>query len=184
MQIEELIATRRTVHEFAAAPIPDGAVDRSLAAAHWAPNHKLTWPWRFTKVGPKARAQLIEIGIALKSAKRQLPPEMVKKLRAKLGNPAELVVVSQMRSEDGFRSREDYGAVACAIQNMTLSLWSEGISTKWGTGGITRHDKTYALLGIDGNTEEIVGFIWIGHPVRPSKAPQRPPLADVIREVP
>lgn len=185
MDIQTLIATRRTAHQYAPEAIDPAAVQRALTAAQWAPNHKLTWPWRFIVVGPETRAELTEIGLALKlAANPSMGPDQVAKVRAKLSNPAALVVACQVRTDDTFRQREDYASIAMAIQNMHLSLWSEGIYSKWGTGGLTRHPRTYEALGIDGNTLEIVGFVWIGHPIKPPPTPARPPLDDVVREVP
>ncbi len=185
MDTHTLIATRRTVHQYDGRPVDPGSIRRALEAAQWAPNHKLTWPWRFVVVGPATRDTLTAIGIDLKRAANPgMADEMVAKVRAKLAKPAALVVACQVRSTDAFRQREDYASLAMAIQNMHLALWSEGIYSKWGTGGLTRHPRTYQALGIDGNTLEIVGFVWIGYPQKEPPAPTRPPLNEVVREVP
>ena len=94
------------------------------------------------------------------------------RFRDKVGDPPELVVPSQVLTDDDFRRREDYAACACAIQNLMLSLWSEGVTSKWTTGSITRDPMTYEHLGLTPPGEEgheegdqkILGFIWIGYP--------------------
>ena len=41
------IKTRRSVKEYVPTEIPREWIEELLDAAHWAPNHKLTHPWRF-----------------------------------------------------------------------------------------------------------------------------------------
>lgn len=180
MNIQEAILTRRTIQSFRPGEVDRAAIDRALEAAIRAPNHKLTNPWRFTHFGPKARAQIDALGIELKLKGRTPTPEMMERLRAKFEYPAHLIAVSQILDDDDFRRREDYGAVACAIQHICLSLWAEDIGTKWGTGSVTRHEKTYEILGIDPEVEEIVGFVWIGIPADIPSTP-RTELAQVTR---
>lgn len=190
MNIREAILSRKTVHKFSTEPVPEGCVERAVECALRAPNHKLTNPWRFRRVGPKTRAELVRITVEIKRAAcaakgSELKAKSIEKIQAKVGNSAELVIVTQLRNaEDDFRSREDYAATACAIQNLMLSLWSEGVSSKWGTGKPTRHLDSYRAAKIDPEREDIVGFIWIGHPSeQPSKSPRRP-LEDVYFELP
>ena len=57
MSIEEVIKTRRTVHIYEPSELDETLLDAFLEAGHFAPNHKLTWPWRFTVVGPVSQDQ-------------------------------------------------------------------------------------------------------------------------------
>lgn len=161
--IQEVLLGRRTIHFYKSEPLPEGALERALEAGVHAPNHKLTNPWRFTIVGPEVRAALTEVGVQLKCGDGA-DEARVAKVRAKLSVPPVLVVVSQAIDADAFRRREDYAAIACAIQNMSLSLWAEGVGSKWSSGSITRAAQTYELLEIDEQVEEIVGFFWAGFP--------------------
>ncbi len=180
MELRELLLSRRTIHHYEPDPIAEGAIERALEAAIRAPNHKLTNPWRFTRVGPRIRSQLVDLGVELKGRKKELTPKYEAKLREKYGNPAELVVVSQIVDDDPFRRREDYAATACAIENFCLSLWSEGVGSKWSTGSMTRDERTYEMLRIDADAEEIVGFVWAGIPKEIPDTPRRP-VDEVLR---
>jgi nitroreductase len=185
-ELQELIATRKTAQRFEPEPIPEGAVRRALKCAITAPNHKLTNPWRFVRVGEETRAALEELYIELKSEKRELGEDEEKRLRRKVGDPPKLVAVVQELADDDFRRREDYAAVACAVQNLSLSLWSEGIYSKWNTGSLTRQDETYDWLNVDPTSEEIVGFIWIGYirdDYEENPKPPRDPLDEVVERV-
>ncbi|RAL22949.1 nitroreductase [Lujinxingia litoralis] len=181
MDTRTALLTRRTIHDFTTAPLPEGAVERALEAAIRAPNHKLTNPWRFTRVGAATRPLIVEIGLEEKRKKRgELSDAAQATLRKKFGNPPELIVVSQVLDADPHRRREDYAAIACAIQNLHLSLWSEGIGSKWASGAMTHAPDTYKAVGIDPQVEEIVGFVWVGYAEVIPDTPRRP-LAEVVR---
>jgi nitroreductase len=186
MDTFELLTGRRTVHDYAAEQLPSGALTRALTCAIAAPNHRLTEPWRFVIAGQRAREQLVELSVQLKTPPgAEARPELVANTRRKMLTPAALVVVSVVRQADPAVSREDYAAVACAIQNFCLSLWAEGVGSKWSTGGVTSASQAYAILGIDPEREEIVGFVWAGMASgSPTKAKRRLQLADVVRQVP
>jgi nitroreductase len=189
MNLREAILTRRTVQRYTTEPIPKGCIKRALECAVRAPNHKLSNPWRFARVGPKTREQIVDLGIQIKRKKarsknRDLSEAKVEKIRAKLGNSPELIVVSQRLADDPFRRKEDFAAIACAIQNFSLSLWGEGVGSKWATGGVTRHPETYEIADLDADRQEIVGFIWVGHSSRKLIETPRQPIEDVYRELP
>lgn len=173
MNTHEAIRSRRTTHSFTREPVSNEVLERALQAANHAPCHKLTFPWRFTLVGPETRERLAELAVELKSASRKLTDEEIGKIREKILLPARLVVAGQVRSENSDQSREDYAACACAIQNMMVSLAAEDTASKWSTGSITRHPETYRLVDADPVLEELIGFIWVGHGTleRPIKRP-------------
>ena len=180
MDAHRAIYERRTIHSYRPGPLDDGVLERALDAAHQAPCHKLTFPWRFVVCGPRTREALANIAVSIKSAGRTLPSEKITQIQNKILDPAELVVVTQIRSDDEFRSREDYAACSCAIQNMSLSLTADGVGSKWSTGGLTRDRASYDVLGIDQALEEIIGFIWVGLPAE-TPAVKRPTLDSVMR---
>ncbi len=183
MDVQEALLTRRTIHKYRAGALPDGALDEALLAAHHAPNHKFTVPWRFTVVGDETRAALVPIGVRAKAERKPLRAGQEEAIRAKLLQATALVVVSRVRCTDPFTAREDYAACACAVQNLMLSLHGKGIASKWTTGGVTRHPSAYEALGIDGAEEEIVGWVWVGWAAA-TAPPVRPPIEDVVRRLP
>jgi len=185
MNVQELILSRRTIHDYQPGPVPEGAIERAVVAAIAAPNHRMTEPWRFVRVGPEGRSALVGISAELKGGAAALGEPAVEKLRAKMLNPAELLVVCQTRHADPDVAREDYAATACAVQNAMLSLWSEGVGSKWSTGAVTTDERTYSTLGVDPAQEQIIGFLWAGKALRDLPKPRRRrDLAEVLRTVP
>ncbi len=183
MDLQEALLTRRTIHKYRGGPLPEGALDEALLAAHHAPNHKFTVPWRFTVVGDETRHKLVPVGVRAKAERKPLREGQEEAIRAKLLQATALIVVSRVRCTDPFTAREDYAACACAIQNLMLSLHARGVGSKWTTGGVTRHPASYAVLGIDGADEEVVGWVWAGWAASASP-PVRPPIEGVVRRLP
>lgn len=183
MDLHVALRTRRTIQRFLPDPVPDEVIERALAAAVMAPNHKSTWPFRFVLPGPEARQRLFAVGLRLKSAKRGPSPELEAAVRADMLTPARLVVVVQRVAEDAGRAEEDYAACACAAQNLMLSVHADGYGAKWGTGGPTRDPESFAALGLEAGKDKVVAFVWVGVPALIPNAPLRPPLAELVRRV-
>lgn len=185
MPIEEALLTRRTVHEFIRCDPPPGLAARLCAAAHSAPCHKLTWPWRFSVLGPDSRAALIPLAVAEKEGKHGKP--LVGPLRDKIAAmwtaPMLVIAVGQRLADDPQRQLEDYAAVSCAIQNMQLLAHGLGLGAKWSTGPLTRNPAALAQMGIEAPEERCVGIVFIGVPARIGEVP-RPPLDGFLRSRP
>ncbi len=186
-KLRDLISSRRTIQDYSAEPLPEGALARALEAALTAPNHRMTEPWRFVRTGPEARQRVFEVSLDLKNSGSPTPltPAAVDKLKAKLLTPAELLVVSQVLNAKPEVVQEDYAAIACALQNLMLCLWEDGIGSKWSTGAVTTDPRTYQFLGIDAAKERIVAFLWVGMAREGNTKPKRRlGLAQVFRSVP
>lgn len=179
----EAIVKRRTAHRYRSEPLPEGAIERALEAANHAPCHRLTFPWRFIRVGPRSRGVLADLAVAIKAAKQPVDAEAAGRIARKILDPPELVVACQLRSPDPFQAREDYAACACAIQNFCISMAGDGVHTKWSTGALTRDPRAWEFLGVDPAVAEVIGFLWAGHADAPGPI-ERPPLEAVVRTMP
>lgn len=176
------IRARRTIHLFKPHPVPAlHQVRRAVELARWAPNHRLTEPWRFYLLGPSTAEALARLNASLVEAKRG--PEAARiKLERWLEVPG-WVVVTCARSEDPVREREDYAACCCAIQNLQLYLWSSGIGVKWTTGDVTREPRFYEIIGVEPARESLVGLLWYGYPAEvPSIG--RKPVEEILVQLP
>jgi nitroreductase len=187
MDFQQLVTTRRTVHNYTTEKVQDELVVEALRLSLWAPNHRLTFPWQYVSVGPAARARLADLAVELKSAKAAKaggaePMSDAKKhaIRETLVNPSHIILVGVKKSEPHIQ-HEDYATLACGIQIATLFLWENGISTKWSTGGWAMHAKTYEICGIDSAQVQLEGALLIGKPQITPPAPERPTLDKFFR---
>lgn len=183
MKVSEAILGRRTIHKFRDDELPKGVLEEALEAAIWAPNHKLTNPWRFVLVGPKTRTKIVDIVVDLKALKRPLSSTDEARLRSKLETSPVMIAAVQCLDSNPRRLKEDYASMACAIQNLSLSLWAHGVGAKWSTTFAINDPRTMELLKVSPEGEEIVGFIYAGYPDVIPKT-HRQPLSKVVREVP
>ncbi len=190
MDALEALRTRRTTQNYQPSEIPQDILLAALETALYAPNHRLTYPWRFVIVGRETRYQLKEQAKQAKLQTRSTPasPEEIAKLDQQLSEkllyPAALVAFCCAQSKDPVRQREDYATVACSIQNFSLALHAMGYGSKWGTGDLTTAATTYQLLGIEREQHEIIGFVWVGQSEGPIPSPKRPALQEVLQVLP
>jgi nitroreductase len=172
---------RRSIDLFAPDPVGVDTVLAAIEAARWAPNHRLTEPWRFYLFGPSTRSAVIDLAVELEVAAKGERAGPVR--RARLEGVPGMFVLTSARSDDALVDRENYAACCCAAQNLMLYLWRQGIGTKWTTGAITRHERFYELVGIDAAKESLVGFFWYGVPkVVPTQ--KRRAVEEIVTKLP
>ena len=164
MELFQAIHERRTVKDFKPDAVPDELLMRALEAGLWAQNHRMTQPWRFALVGPQTRESLT----------RFFPKAPSKPV---------IVAVSCLRSDGGEQEREDYAAVACAIQNIQLAAWDLGLGMQWSSGRAATGPSNYEILGIDPARETLVGLLLFGFPETVPAAQMRQPLDEVLRRL-
>ena len=165
----DVMVTRRTIYDFKPTPLDDACIQRALQAAVCAPNHGLTEPWRFYVLGPETQQALAEIYADLRASKRYAADDPAwdaafRKAQARFAAFPRVVLVGQVRAEDPVRWEEDYAAVAAAIENFMLALWSEGIGSQWSTGPVISDPRTYAVLGIDTQAIQLRAALYCGEP--------------------
>lgn len=161
MSVAELIRSRRTIHDFHPEAPPREMLLKAIELARWAPNHLATEPWHFYLLGEQTADAVTRLNAELVSTAKGSEAGQAKLERwSKM--PGWLVVTCD-RCEDPIRFREDYAACCCAIQNLSLYLWSEGIGVKWGTGPVTRDPAFYDLIWVDPELETVVGMFWYGY---------------------
>lgn len=187
-QLRELIRSRRSTFDFEPAPLPLETVRDLFEAGTWAPNHKLTEPWRFIHIGDDTRSTLTTRYAEIQAEKG---PDMSDKARAeryekgrkKIRSKPTIVAVSCTQEGTDLQKREDYAATCCAMQNVALAAWEAGIGMQWSTGPLTRDPATYELLDIDTDREYIIGFFYMGHPHKTPRT-RRKSIDEVFRTTP
>jgi nitroreductase len=172
---------RRSIDLYAPEPIGTEELVEAIDVARWAPNHRLTEPWRFYLIGKQTAAGMIELAAEIDTAKKGERAGEAR--RARLQGIPGFFVLTSARNTDPLVDKENYAACCCAAQNLMLYLWRCGIGVKWTTGAVTRHPRCYELLSIDASQESVVGFFFYGFPkVVPEQ--KRRSVVDIVKVLP
>lgn len=153
-------------------PVGRELVNRLCEAAVWAPNHRLTEPWRFAALIGTARATLGEIAAGVLTAQDVDDAGRLEKARTKYLRAPAILVVGCARHEDPGRRAEDRDAVAAGVQNILLAATAAGLASYWATGGVVDRPETRRLCGFETDTA-IVAVIYLGWPTAPAPPPAR-----------
>jgi len=180
-EFAEVLRGRRTINLYLQTPVPNELIRDAVEAATWAPNHGVTEPWRFYRLGSKSIGQCLDLVRELVTATKG---EKAGAFKAKSWSekPGWMVVTCKS-SDDDVLQREDYAACAAAVQTFMLYLWKAGVGSKWTTGDITRDPRFFDIVGMDPQVEKIVGLIWYGYP-KLTPTQKRGSLDEVLTELP
>lgn len=153
-------------------PVGDEIIDRLIASATWAPNHKRTWPWRFTVVTDGARGRLGR-AMAAEGERLGLDPGKVAKLPTKYERSAAVLLVWVHLDGDDVRRREDRDATAAAIQNLLLTATAHGLGNYWATVPDALVPTVRDAAEVD-DDHDLVALIYLGWPTGAVAVPARP----------
>lgn len=161
MDVYTAIRTRRDMEAFGEECPPRAAIERMIEAATWAPNHRMTEPWRFYVVSGEGRERLGDaIGAWLAASGG--PEGAQRSARAKLMRAPVTVFVSQAGPlDDVDRALEDYAACAAAVQNLLLAAHEEGLIAHLSTDRMITYERTRECLGLDPGAR-IVAMVNVG----------------------
>ena len=154
--------------------------------SRWAPNHRLTEPWRLTIIGKESREGLADALAAQAASGQGLSVVAKAKMEARrkvMSSPVLLAVTCRLEGNPA-QQMEDLAAVCAAMQNLQLAAWSERIGSHWNTGKVTRLAETAALLGLSERSEQLVGFLYLGYPAQVPEPPNRRPIQEFVRRLP
>jgi len=178
VNVSDAIQQRRSIKRFTDRPVTRAEIERLLAAAALAPNHKLTQPWRFHVLGPEAR---YAYGAALgeRKAKKAATPEAGRALRDTVASehralPA-MIVIAVVKNDNPEIAEEDYAAAMMGIENLALTAVAMGLGTHLKTGAVMADPAARAAAGV-GDDERIVAVVNVGEPDEVPPPKQRNPV--------
>ena len=119
MDEERAIRSRRTHKQYGVEPVAEALVRELLDVARFAPNHKLTNPWRFRLLGPQTRTRVEKLAGEKEAAKLRRAPT--------------LVLATAVLSEDPALAEEDVLATGCAVYAVLLAATARGLASYWRT---------------------------------------------------
>src|ERR1051325_3066639 len=133
------IKTRRAIKEYLQTEIPREWIEELLDAAHWAPNHKLTHPWRFHVFTGAGRERLVaarQAAVRWAAEKKGTQPseDEVRFAKEKCFSSPVIIIVSMVRDENKLPDQEIYAACWCAIENLLDPAPARGLGSYPSTG--------------------------------------------------
>lgn len=170
--VDAAIRSRRTHKVFAADPIDQETVLQILDLARWAPNHKLTNPWRFRVLGSQARAALELVADADKPGSG-----------AKLHRAPTLICATVLEDGDEARCQEDMLAAAAACYIVLLAADARGLASYWRTVSVIETEAGRAALSIPAQ-ERVLGLLHLGYRRQEQRVPERDAVESVVTFLP
>jgi nitroreductase len=162
MDVLEAIKTRRTIGK-SEGEVPRETVVELIEAATWAPNHKMTQPWRFSVLTGSRREQLGQVWA--QNAAASLPLEQRDAFIAgeakKLLRAPTVIVVSVRTDANPIMAEEDLTATAAAVQNLLLAAHAKGLAAAWKSGKICYCPEVKHFLDLD-PSDRIIALVYLG----------------------
>jgi nitroreductase len=184
----QLVRNRRSVFPDqldAGKKVDDSIITEILTNATWAPNHGKEEPWRFTVFTGEGLKTLATFQSELykQEAGENYKEATYIKLQHQPLKASHIIAIGMKRSVNkNIPEVEDVAAVACAVQNMYLSLTAYGLGGYWTTGGVTYKEKAKPFFDL-GENDRLLGFFFIGHIAVPSTSAKRQPLEEKVKWV-
>lgn len=179
MELFEAIEGRRTVRAFDAEPVDRDILERIIGAAGQAPSPANSQPWHFHVATGAARARVGQV-MALSTVHLQeymdlLAPDdiaLVENFFADLGRAPVAIALTVPAETDDVRRINTYTSCGCALENLLLAAYGEGLGCCNLTFPFWVRDQLFEALGI-ASDREIVSLVVIGHPAESPERPQR-----------
>ncbi len=165
--INEVIRSRRSIFPpmYTGEVIDDQVIWEVLENATWAPSHKMTEPWRFVVIPQSKIPELCEYGAQWyqKYTPEEKFSEMkLKKIRTKPLKASHIIAICMQRDpEKRVPLWEEESAVACAVQNMALTVTAMGLGGYWSTPGYALVADEFLQLE---KKEKCLGLFYVGVP--------------------
>jgi len=171
-QLNEIIRNRRSIYPYQyekGRAVPDEVIWQILENANRAPNHKQTEPWRFKVFSGDGLRYFAELqaGIYQQYAGEAYNEERYQKLLAYPLMSSHVISIGMRRNEKGvLPENEEMEAVACAVQNMFLTVTAYGLGSYWTTAGITYFEQAKSYFDL-AEKDKLLGFFFIGCVAKP-----------------
>ncbi len=199
MVLADVIAERRSIRRYAAAPLSDAVIERLLMAACWAPSAHNRQPWRFAVLRdatPKARlGHAMGARLAADRGRDGDDPAAiaadVARSHARItGAPVVLAVCLTLADMDRYpdparAAAEHLMAVqstAMAVQNLLLAASAEGLGACWMCAPLFCADTVRMALALPDDWQP-QALVTLGRPASAGRPAARRPLAELVRAI-
>jgi nitroreductase len=184
-QFNQLIRNRRSVKPKKFKPgskVPDHVVKQALLNATWAPNHGNTEPWEFRVYSAEGLIKHNEFQSELykkESGEKftQAKYESLKTMHHTVSHT--IAICYKKNAASKIPALEEIEAVACAVQNLALTIAAYGYAGLWSSGSITYYPAAKPYFNLEEN-DQLLGFFLVGEPTEESPTPPRKPIAEKV----
>ncbi|MDG1099505.1 MAG: nitroreductase family protein [Bacteroidia bacterium] len=163
--INEIIKNRRShfPKEFTGDILDEAILTQCLKNAHWAPSHKLTFPWRFTVLSGTLVQEFYDLASRdYVDHSDVVNPKKIEKLAMMASKTSHIIGIICTIS-DIVPEWEEQASCAMAVQNMYLTLSQfEHAGGYWSTGLRANKQAMRELFNCNSNEIHMGNFI-MGH---------------------
>ncbi|WKE64096.1 NAD(P)H nitroreductase [Gallaecimonas kandeliae] len=163
-------------------PAPSGeALETLFQAALRVPDHGGLKPFRFVLIEGEGRGRL---GKVCQRALLADQPDADEAARTKALHlleraPLVIAVISRIQAHPKVPAFEQQLTAGLAVQAMQMAAVAQGFGGIWRTGSYATHALVRQALGVEGE-DEIVGFLYLGTPVKTKLKVPRPDSAPFV----
>lgn len=181
----QLVCSRRSIFPDQFVPgkkADDAIVQQILTNATWAPNHGQAEPWHFTVFTGAGLQVLADFQSELykRTAGANFKEITFSKLQSNPLKASHVISIGMKRTTTkAIPEIEDIAAVACAVENIYLSVTAYGLGGYWTTGGVTYIEEAKSFFGL-GEKDKLLGFFYIGYIALPASGAKRAPVDEKV----
>lgn len=187
MDIDKAIRKRRSVRRYKPKRVPKAVLKKILESARWAPSVHNLQPWRFIIVEGRMKDRLARLLSRYKRNELLFVRMILKEAIRIIDNAPVAVLVYKMpvfskKIKIGGRLYFNNAhiweiqSVACALQNMILTVHSLGLGAAWLGIPMFRSSDINKLFKID---DELMAILTIGYPAEKPPTPKRKGLCEI-----
>lgn len=161
-------------------PAPKPAeLEQILKAGLRAPDHGMLRPWKFLVIEGEGRNKLAQMFVDV------MKPENEERKQKLLTTPmrAPMIIIGVATIKEGKKPVEQVCSMAAALQNMSVACHALGYGSIWLTGGPAYDAGVKTALGLK-QTDEIVGYLYVGTPTLKDRPVPEHKLSDFVQHWP
>lgn len=176
-----LIKGRRTVKPAAmkkGSNVSAIVIQEALEHATFAPNHGKTQPWHFVVFSGNALKKLnrFQADLYKETAGDSWLESKGRRMESQHETVAYAIAIGMKRdARESIPEWEELAAVACAVQNLALTIANYGLGGIWSSGKNLDHPKMKEYVGFN-TSDRLLGWFLVGEIAIEPPVPPRHPL--------
>ncbi|MDM5297257.1 nitroreductase [Bacillus pumilus] len=184
LTVRDAVRYRRSIRKFKDTAVTIEQLEPLLEDAVYAPNHKLTEPWRFLyATTDEAKEAFIKRFITFfKRNNPEAKEEKINQYRDYFSQVPALLFVVLKEDENPVVRNDDFAAVSALIQNFQLLAWDQGIGMVWKSGRILYDQDFQQDMGLKEN-ERFAAILHIGYPEEVPEVKSRQKASSLLTEL-